>query len=106
MPSQTTNFKWSELAAGTKSYYRDRGITAASYNEWHRRPQLERTELNRIAQRHGYKDGLQFFAARSQVKSHTGKEISIVTSPKEAGRRLLAGRGRRDKGRDIVAKLF
>lgn len=111
MPSRKTSpLQWGELDEGSKRYYTDKGITAASFNKWHRMSQIERTELSKQARAHGYESGLQFTAVQTQVKKHTGKTIKPTVDPKEAARRMIAGSKRKTlEGRyryRQAAKLF
>lgn len=78
--------KWSQLSPARKAYYRARGVTPGVYNSWWRLPPGERASLNRQAGYLGYKNGLQLHTTRLRYRSVTGKRLSRLASPQEAGR--------------------
>lgn len=104
------NHDWGELSFGMKQHYRNQGITAGTYNKWWRIPQAERTQLSVAARSSGYKDGLNFLAVQSAVrtKSAKKKQISVRTTPNAAAVELISGvRGSdNERNRQLVIQLF
>lgn len=104
------NHDWAELSDGMKKYYRNQGLSAATYNKWWRMPQIERTQLSIEARKAGYTDGLNFLAVQSAVKNRTPKRktIKVTTPANQAAVTLISGSRGTDNQRNrvLVTQLF
>jgi hypothetical protein len=107
---KSSSMTWGELSESSKKHYTSEGITAQSFNRWHRLGQLERTALTKQAQAAGYESGLKFTAIQTQVKKQTGKTITPATPPNVAAQSIVRGSKRKTvEGRyqyRIAANLF
>lgn len=101
---------WAELSPGMKGYYRDRGVSPATYNKWWRMPQTDRTDLTVQAKTSGYESGLQFLAVQSEVRKRgvSRKTLKVTTHANTAAELMITGaKGQQaTDARKTVAKLF
>lgn len=102
--------KWSDLSAGLKKHYANQGVTAPTFNKWHRMPQADRTDLSIKARESGYSSGLNFLAVQSAVKTKTPRKrtIKVTTPANQAAVDLITGTKGADnkRNRKLVAQLF
>ena len=97
---------WADESPRMKTYYKERGVGAATFNKWWSMAQSDRTALSTAAKKSGYESGMQFLAIQGQVRTWTNKRINVKTSPRDAARKLLQGTKRRDSRRAALPKLF